>query len=280
MELTNSIDIKEKLKQSLEDAVKKLVGNETKVVLLFSGGIDSAIIGKILTNIGVKVLPITVGTEGSEDIKFAERAADTVFNGLPLGHLIINLSKRNVEEAVKKVIQITGSTDMVTVSVGIVTYLASRGVLPGYKTVFTGSGSDEIFCGYSSHKKALERGWDAVHAECIKRIDGIKKDLERDEKICRYFNLDVKTPFLDKKVVETGLRISPKLKLSETENKIILREIAEELKLPEYITKRGKKAAQYGSGSQKILEKFSKKSGFGTIGSYLEHLYKQLYKKQ
>ena len=256
MELTNSLNIKGELEQSLKNAVKKMVGNETKVVLLFSGGIDSAIVGKILTDIGV------------------------IFNGLPLGHLIVNLSKSNVEEAVKKVIQITGSADVVTVSVGIVTYLASRGVPPNYKIVFTGSGSDEIFCGYSGHKKALEKGWDAVHAECIKRLNGIEKDLERDEKICKHFKLDVKTPFLDKKVVETGLRISPKLKLSEMENKIILREIAEELKLPEYITKRGKKAAQYGSGSQKILEKLSKKAGFGTIGSYLEHLYKQLYKKQ
>jgi asparagine synthase (glutamine-hydrolysing) len=280
MELTNSLDIKGELKQSLKDAVKRLVGNETKVVLFFSGGIDSAIVGRILTNVGVKVLPITVGTEGSEDIRFAKRATGAVFNGPHPEHLIVNLSKSNVEEAIKKVIQITGSTDVVTVSVGIVTYLASRAVPPGYKTVFTGSGSDEIFCGYSSHKKALEKGWDAVHAECIKRLDGIKKDLERDETICKHFNLDVKTPFLDKKVVEIGLRISPKLKLSETGNKLVLREIAAELRLPDHITQRGKKAAQYGSGSQKILEKFSKKAGFGTINLYLEHLYKQLYKKQ
>jgi asparagine synthase (glutamine-hydrolysing) len=277
--LKNLMNQKEELKNVLINAVKEAVGNETKVVLFFSGGLDSAIIGKILTDLRIKVFPVTVGIEGSEDIKFAENAADIVFNGLPAGHLIVNLSKKNVEEAVKKVIQITGSTDIVTVSVGIVSYLAARGVFPGYKIVFTGSGSDELFCGYSSHKKALECGWDAVHAECIKRFEGIKKDIDRDENICKHFGLDVKTPFLDKKVVEISLKMPPKLKISENENKIVLREIAEELKLPEFITKRGKKAAQYSSGSQKILKKLSKENGFRTTDEYLMSVYKQVYKK-
>ena len=80
-------------------------------------------------------------------------------------------------------------------------------------------------------------------------------------------------------MVDIALSIPPSQKISRTSRKIVLRKIAKDIGLPKYIYERPKKAAQYGSGSLKTIKKLAKEAGFSSICSYLEELYKQLYKK-
>lgn len=262
----------ENLKKTLINAVEREVGAEKQVALFFSGGLDSAVVGKILIDNGITVIPITVGEEKSEDVLTSKIITKKLFKK----YIVIDINKKTVEETIPKIIGLTGKKDTITVSVGCVIYLAAKyASMLGLKTIFTGAGSDEIFAGYSSHEKALEKGFDAVQEECEKRLKEVTNDIERDKKICEHFGLDVKTPFLDKKVVEIAMKIDPKLKISKTEKKIILRKIAKELGLPKEVYERKKRAAQYGSGIQKIIKKISKEKGYKSIGEYLNNVYKK-----
>ncbi len=262
----------QKLVDALISAVKKELEGEKVVGLLFSGGLDSSIVGKILNDLEVDVIPITVGEKNSEDVLTAQKISKDLFKK----HITIYLTQKLVEKTIPEVMKITKESDIITVSVGCVIYLAAKyASLLGLKTIFTGTGSDELFAGYKSHEKALERGFDGVHEECLRRLKEIKKDVERDTKICEHFGLIVKTPFLDKKVVEIALDIHPKHKISKEEKKIILRKVAKELGLPEEIYLRKKKAAQYGTKIQKIIKKISKKNGFESISDYLNNVYKK-----
>ena len=255
------------LKKAILSAVKKETENEKEVALFFSGGIDSALIGKILSDSNVNVVPITVGTEKSRDMLAAKKYAQSLFKK----HVAVYINKKTIKRIIPDVMNITGKSDAVTISVGCVVYMAAKyASMLGLKTVFTGAGSDEIFAGYSSHEKAMQKGWDEVQNECKRRLEGITKDTERDAKICESFGLKVRTPFLSEKVIKIALSIPPKEKISEDAKKIIIRKISKELGLPDGIVNRKKKAAQYGSGVQKILKKLSNDGGFGSISDYLK----------
>ncbi len=256
-----------KLKKAIVSAVKKEAENKKEVGLFFSGGIDSSLIGVILSDLGIKVIPITVGTEKSKDIIIAKKHAQTLFKR----HVAVYINKKTIEKTIPKVMNITKKNDVTTISVGCVVYTAAKyASMLGIKTVFTGTGSDEIFAGYSSHEKAMKKGWDEVQNECKRRLNGITKDVGRDKKICESFGLEVKAPFLDEKVVEIALAVPPKEKISKNTKKIILRKISKDLALPSEIINRKKRAAQYGAGVQKILKKLSKEKGFDSISDYLK----------
>ncbi len=261
-----------KLKNVLIDAVEKNLNKNEKVGLLFSGGLDSSIIGKILIDLNVDFVPITVGIKNSKDVIASKKMAKDFFKN----HVIIDVNKKVIEKTIPEVIKIIDNSNVVDISVGCVTFLASKyASIFGLKKIISGLGSDEIFCGYKSHEVALDKGFEEVHKECEKRVMDVKKDLERDTKISKNFDIKIITPFLEKEVVELGININPKEKISSDSKKIILRKVAKKIDLPFDICERKKKAAQYGSGIQKIIKKISKKQGFETVGSFLNNVYKK-----
>ncbi|MCD6575776.1 MAG: asparagine synthase [Nanoarchaeota archaeon] len=262
----------QELLNALKDAIKKEIGDAKQVGLFFSGGLDSSIVGKLIKDMGIDVIPITVGEQRSEDVITAKEIAKLIFKK----HVIVNTNKDIIKEIIPKVIKITGEKDAITVSVGCVIYLAAKYASKlGLKKIFTGAGSDELFAGYKSHEEALEKGWDEVQDECKRRIEGIKKDIQRDEKICNHFGLKVETPFLDDKVIEIALKIPPQEKISKDEKKILLRKLAKEIGLPSIVYLRKKKAAQYGTKVQKMIKKIAKEEGYATIADYLNNVYKK-----
>ncbi len=264
--------MKNELKIALLKSIEQDIKNQKKVGLFFSGGIDSSLIGKILIDLKIDVTPITVGLKNSKDVLAAKNSAKNIFKK----HVVICLDEEIIEKTIPKVIEITKSYDVVTISVGCVIYLASKyASMFGLKTVFTGTGSDEIFCGYQSHQEALKKSLKDVEKECKTRLKDVEKDLERDKKITESFGLKLKTPFLNKKTVEIGMKIPVKKKIDKKNRKIIIRKIAKEMGITSEIYKRKKKAAQYGSGVQKIIKKISKKHGFNTVGDFLKNLYKK-----
>ena len=83
-------------------------------------------------------------------------------------------------------------------------------------------------------------------------------NLERDDKATMSNSIELRVPFLDRNVIETAVKTPIKYMLHSNEDKIrkhILREVAYEMGVPEYIAFRPKKAAQYGTGIDKIIKK-------------------------
>jgi asparagine synthase (glutamine-hydrolysing) len=269
---------KKELKQALIESVKNNVKGYKNIALALSGGIDSSVIAKILKDNKIKFKAYSVCFECETiDTKIAEKLANKL--NLDFEKIIF---KGNYESLIKRVTKITKKHDPITIGVGMpLIVIAEKAIEEDIDVIISGLGSDEILAGYGSHTKALEKGWKEVQKECEHRIkEEVKKDIERDQSIGQYYNIDIATPFMDKKVIDIALKIHPKHKISKHEKKIILKQIAKEMDLPKYIYERSKKAAQYGSGSHKIIKKLSKKAGFDTIKQYLESVYKQIYKKQ
>jgi asparagine synthase (glutamine-hydrolysing) len=258
---------REQLKQALIAAVKKLA--KGRIALAFSGGIDSSVIAKILKDLKVKFTAYTTDF-GGPDAEIAKKLG----KHLRLKHKTLHING-NPEVLIKKAVAITKMQSPVDISVAMPMVIAAEAAAKdSNKVIFSGLGSDEFLCGYGSHAKALETGYDAVHRECLHRLVQVKHDIKRDRAICKHFGLKPALPFMDKKVVKIALGIHPKYKISQTQKKIVLREIASEMALPEYVYNRPKKAAQYGSGSLKLLEKTAKTEGLCCATDLVRKLYK------
>ena len=244
------------MQKQLEDSLRKVIGGYDDIAVLFSGGLDSTLIAKMLKDAKKKFVCYSVGFKGSRDIEFAKRAAKD------LGFKLKVIEIKNLEKILKKVVPLIKDPSVLNVSIAIPTFaVIEQAKKDKSKIVLTGLGSDEIFAGYSSHRKAFEKGFKAVEKEVENRIKNVKRDLERDKSIEDYFKIKIETPFLDKKIISFGKKIPTKLKISKNKNKIILRKIGKKIGLPKFVYERKKKAIQYGSGTQKELKKLAKRKG-------------------
>jgi diphthine-ammonia ligase len=261
--------IKKELYVLLEEAIRKRV-TDKKIGVLFSGGIDSVFIAYMLKRMGAKFTCYTAaleeeGMEKAEDLRYAEKAAAEF--GFELK--VAKAGLKETEEIIKKIIELIETTDVVKVGVALPFYLASRiAKKDGVRVMFSGLGSEEIFAGYERHKKSRN-----VNEECVSGLLKMyERDLYRDDVITMGNTIELRLPFLDKRLVEHSLKIPPKYKIDEEQNKIILRKIAEDIGISKEFYMRKKKAAQYGSKFDRAIEKLTKKRGFKLKAEYLNSL--------
>ena len=265
---TNNERAKRELAESIINAVKRRI--VPKAGVLFSGGVDSSLIAFILKKLDCSFTCYTVGIENSDDIAFAQKAANEY--GFSLKHKILSMDE--LESAIKSVIKILNDTGIVKVSVGSVLYAGAKLALAdGNNVLFGGLGSEEIFAGYQRHEDALQNGFEALHKECWNGLKGMwQRDLTRDFAIAKHLGLDLRTPFLDKDLIKVAMNIHPMYKLDKENKKIILREAAELIGLKKEFAWRKKQAAQYGSNFVNGIDKLARKNGFKTKKDYLKSL--------
>lgn len=254
-----------KLSDTLLQAVNRATSEKTAVA--FSGGIDSTLLAIACKKLGKDFTLYTIGLQGSPDMEWATKIAIKMNWPLKL-KLVTN---QEAFETIRFIVNLLKTDDPVHVGVGCMTYSVLQ-LAKEHKSqeILSGLGADEAFAGYGSHKKALEKN--EVHEECLRRIEGVTVDVERDTKISQAVEVEIKTPFLDKDLLDEAMKIKPEEKISNTQKKIILRKVAVELGLPENLSERPKKAAQYGSGFDNLIEKLAKQGGYATKKDYLASL--------
>jgi len=107
-------------------------------------------------------------------------------------------------------------------------------------------------------------------------VEIAEKNLARDDKIAMLNSVEGRFPFLDLNVVRSGLRTPLEYKIHNGVRKAILREVALEIGLPKEVAYREKKACQYGSNAQKILEKIAKKEGL-RLSQFAEKVFYEVF---
>ncbi|VVB91534.1 Amidophosphoribosyltransferase [uncultured archaeon] len=253
------------LLNAIERAVEKR--SYSPCALAFSGGLDSSLLAALCP----KAELYSVGMAGSHDVRQTKKAADLLGSNDKL-HLH-ELTIEEVESALPDVIRAVESSDPLKVSIAMPLFFASKDAHnDGVRVMLSGQGADELFAGYKRYESIKP-----VELESALRndLDNIAaNNLERDDAVTMANAVELRVPYLDKEVVELALRIAPQLKIRSGVRKYILRLAAAKL-LPEELTWKEKKAAQYSSGVYSALEKLAKKNGYrGSrfLGRYLEDL--------
>lgn len=247
--------LKEELKHNIIESTKKRVKNLDNVALLFSAGVDSTLLAIILKKLGVNVTLYTIGTENSQDLQFAQRVSQDIC--LPLKTRIIN--QEIIENNFEKTINIIEDTNLMKIGVGMTIYLTSKiAHEDDHKVILSGQGADELFCGYNRYKNKYNTPEELLEELSYDLNNMYHVNLERDDKATMSNSIELRVPFMDKQVIKTASKTPIKYMLHSQEDKIrkhILRDVAYELGVPEYIAYRPKKAAQYGTGIDKIIKK-------------------------
>src|SRR3989344_5341275 len=238
--------------------------------ILFSGGLDSTLIAKIRKDNNIKFKCIAVGFEGSSDLDFTQQAKKLF--GFDVH--IRKISQQDIQEHLPKILKIVQDTDVVKIEVAIVIYF---GLLEAknlnIKNIFVGGGSEEIFCGYQRHLESHKKGLKQLHLDSISGLVSMyDRDIVRDFKLSKYFNIHLLLPFLDADIIQKAMSISPSLKTDGINKKIILREVSKEIGLSQEFSNRKRTAAQYGSRVSSQLLKLAKKSGYKTKLEFLKSI--------
>jgi asparagine synthase (glutamine-hydrolysing) len=267
-----------RLKMALQRAVELRLTKSSGIA--FSGGIDSSFLAALAKEINPAISLYAVGLPDSHDIIQAKKAAEAI--GMRDSLKIKLLSLGEIEKEIPNVIYATESVDPMKIAIGLPLYFAAKIAKEDNKRVLlTGQGADELFGGYKRHESFLEKGPEVLAREIYSDLENISViNLERDDMVTMANSIELRVPFLDKEVIETGLAISPELKVQKTDSsytrKYILRKAAEDFLPPELLWKE-KKAIQYGTGVQKILDKLARGAGFSKndgnhIEKYLKHI--------
>lgn len=248
-------DLKNELKTNLLEATKKRTKNLDHVALLFSAGVDSTLIAILLKKLNVNTTLYTIGTENSQDLKFSKKVAKDI--DMPLKTWIIN--QEIIEKQLEDTINTIEDTNLMKIGVGMTIKLTSQlASKDNQKVILSGQGADELFCGYNRYKNKYDTPAELLDELTHDLNNMYHVNLERDDKATMSNSIELRVPFLDRKVIGTAVKTPIKYMLHSNEDKIrkhILREVAYEMGVPEYIAFRPKKAAQYGTGIDKIIKK-------------------------
>ena len=135
----------------IQRAIKNTV-LENSIGVAFSGGVDSTLIAKLLSDTGYDIHLLTVGFHDSHDINFAKEVNEF----LKFKHNILEIEPESFQETSEKIHDII-KTDNLSWNENSIAfhYVSKLAKNLGISTVITANGIDELFCGYNSYREAI-----------------------------------------------------------------------------------------------------------------------------
>jgi len=255
--------LKKQLKEFLVKSVQKRIEGLSRVGILFSGGIDSTTIAKIADDLKVETTLYSVGHKDSQDVQFAKKTArDMGF------HLKVKaIDVKDVKRYLPLVLNAVEEFNIMKLGVGMPAYIASEMAnINGLKVMLSGQGADELLGGYHRYLKFYQEKGEEAQKDLKEDVYNLfHVNLQRDDAVTMANSVELRVPYLDLDVINIALNIPMKYKIiheKDSLRKHILREVAVELEVPDYVISRPKKAAQYGSGIHKMIMRVLKDNKF------------------
>ncbi|MFA4640241.1 asparagine synthase (glutamine-hydrolyzing) [Pyrococcus kukulkanii] len=260
---TRGVGYREGLKNLLLYSVRLRTRDE--IGILFSGGLDSSLIAFLASKFSEKVVLYTAGTEDSKDVEWARKVAEEL--GLTLREYIFSLEE--VEGEIERVAFAVEEPNPMNLAIAVPLYFSTKLAREdGVRVLLSGQGADELFGGYA---KYLDNP--GLMVEDFKML--AERNLARDDKVSMLNGIEVRYPYLDLSFAVLALNVPLSDKIRNGIRKKILREIALEMGLPQDVAYREKKAMQYGSNSQKLLERIAKSRGM-RLREFAEYLFERM----
>lgn len=235
----------------LTKAVRKRLMSDRPIGCLLSGGLDSSIIAALLVQLlgKDKVRTYSIGMEGSVDLKYASQVAEF----LGTVHTSVKFTVKDGIATIPKVIQALESYDITTIRASVPMYLLAEYISNNTDdiVIFSGEGSDELFCGYLYWHNSP-----SVEASAKESRDRVNKlhnyDVLRADRVVSCHGLELRVPFLDMDVVDIAFEMPAVHKVpTKGWEKYLLRKAFEDI-LPKSVAWRRKEAFSDGvSGMEK-----------------------------
>ncbi|MFQ5926913.1 MAG: asparagine synthetase B family protein [Terriglobia bacterium] len=249
--------------QILHDAIYKRIRDRDRVGVIFSGGIDSVLIAYRLKQFKIPFTCYSAGLRGAPDLNYA-RAMASQFD---FPFQTRELSLEGIENLLPEIMTTIEDRSLNQVEVSVPVFAAVRlASEAGERVLFTGQGADELFGGYSWYPRIVDQEGYASFIEYeITDIEHLYKEtLEREDKITMAHSIELRVPYLDLALVRTALRIDPKLKIHQGNDRLgkrIHRQLAEEIGVPLEFAWRPKQAAQHGAGIHEAIRELAARNG-------------------
>ncbi len=246
-----AVDIR-RVRETIEDAVKKRLLSDVPLGAFLSGGLDSSIIAAVAKKYMPELHTFSVGIEGSRDLEAAQRVARHIGST----HHEYVYTAAEVVEKLPEIIYHLESFDQDLVRSAIPTWFCARMAADKVKVILTGEGADELFAGYTYHKDIAD--YKKLHDELRRSITRLHNiNLQRVDRMTMRHAIEARVPFLDTDVIAMAQTVPPELKLKTGNNgrrieKWILRKAFEDL-LPSEIVWRDKEQFDEGSGMVDLL---------------------------
>jgi asparagine synthase (glutamine-hydrolysing) len=244
----------EMLDVALETALTTALAGveDRRLALLYSAGLDSALLARVCQDAGHSPLLLCLGTEASKDRRFVERSSP--YLDLPIHFLPVDEADvAAVLPAARDLLQRAGifsdfeKLNRIHLAIGVGVYLAGRFAhRQGIDVLVSAHGADSLFAGFDRYRRVPREELAATLERDVG--EALRTGLARDRAMADPFSIRLVVPFLAPGVIELGLDIPTRLKLGSRGNKLVLRELARRRGLPEFIARRPKKSMQYSTG--------------------------------
>lgn len=199
------------LNKYITNSVKQRLITDRPIGVLLSGGLDSSLITSILCRYlgSENIRTYSIGMKGSPDLKNAKLVSDF----LKTNHTEIIMSPNDALNAIPRVIEAIESYDITTIRASVPMFLLAEYIRDNTedRVIFSGEGSDEIFCGYLYFHNAPSI--EDLNSESCRLINNLRYyDVLRADRCISSASLELRVPFLDPNLIDLCCKLHPKFK--------------------------------------------------------------------
>jgi len=242
------------LLKNIQVAIQKTVPKK-RIAIAFSGGVDSTLMSKITNDLEYDVTLLTIGFSESHDILFAKEVNEK----LQFPHKILEIEADTFEK-ISTNIQKKIQTDNLSWNENCIAfyYVSKLAQSLDIDTVVTANGIDELFCGYNAYRDIISQGESAVNELMDQKLDNEIKMMKAVNQISSEFGVTIIQPLLSSEFVAFAKSVPISEKIFDSEDlmrKHAIRNLAQDVGVPEISYTKRKKALQYGTQIHKKLLK-------------------------